>query len=186
MGEQHKNLKNCNKCLITKLLTEFCVDNSRKDGRSYCCKECERKRNQSYRKNNDRAEYQRQYHLDNREAIVTKKVKYNRERRQSDPLFSFKHRARAAIRRSFSSTGHKKSTKTENILGCTITFFKEYIECKFIDGMTWDNMSFWHLDHIIPLSSALSADDVIRLCHYTNFQPLWAIDNLKKGKKFHY
>ena len=50
--------------------------------------------------------------------------------------------------------------------------------------MSWENQGKWHLDHIIPISSAKTEEDVIRLNHYTNFQPLWAEDNFKKGKKY--
>ena len=49
--------------------------------------------------------------------------------------------------------------------------------------MSWENMGKWHIDHIIPLSTAITEEDVIRLCHYTNLQPLWAEDNLKKSNK---
>jgi hypothetical protein len=49
--------------------------------------------------------------------------------------------------------------------------------------MNWDNYSFrgWHIDHIIPLTSAKNEEELIKLCHYTNLQPLWAKDNLSKG-----
>jgi len=49
--------------------------------------------------------------------------------------------------------------------------------------MTLDNQGKWHLDHIIPLATTKTEKDVIRLNHYTNFQPLWAKDNLSKGYK---
>jgi hypothetical protein len=52
--------------------------------------------------------------------------------------------------------------------------------------MTWKNhtMKGWHIDHKVPLDSAKTPKDVEKLMHYTNLQPLWAVDNLKKGKKF--
>lgn len=49
--------------------------------------------------------------------------------------------------------------------------------------MSLDNYGDWHLDHILPISLAENEEDVIKLNHYTNFQPLWAIDNFKKGNK---
>lgn len=62
---------------------------------------------------------------------------------------------------------------------------RNYLENKFIDGMTWDNKGFygWHIDHIIPLSSAKTEEEIYKLCHYSNLQPLWAEDNMKKGDK---
>ena len=78
----------------------------------------------------------------------------------------------------------KKSAKTEIILGCTVLEFRNYIESKFIDGMNWKNQGKWHLDHIKPLALGTNEEEVIELNHYTNFQPLWAIDNLRKGSKY--
>jgi hypothetical protein len=69
------------------------------------------------------------------------------------------------------------------MLGCSYEDFKLHIEAQFVSGMSWENRSEWHLDHIIPVSSAINEDDLIRLNHYTNFQPLWAVDNLKKSNK---
>jgi hypothetical protein len=76
-----------------------------------------------------------------------------------------------------------KKNKTFDIVGCNPLQLKEHLEKQFVDGMTWENKGDWHIDHIIPLSSAKTEDELYKLCHYTNLQPLWAIDNIKKGKK---
>jgi hypothetical protein len=76
-----------------------------------------------------------------------------------------------------------KKNKTFEIVGCTPQSLKEHLETQFIDGMSWDNRSEWHIDHIIPLSSAKTEEELYGLCHYTNLQPLWAEDNLKKSNK---
>jgi len=103
----------------------------------------------------------------------------------TDSLFKIKRIISNNIRTSFKRNFFTKRKNTKEILGCTIEFFKEYIESKFTDGMTWDNYgrNGWHLDHIIPIASANTEEDVIRLNHYTNFQPLWAKDNLEKRDK---
>jgi hypothetical protein len=49
--------------------------------------------------------------------------------------------------------------------------------------MTWDNYGKWHMDHIYPLSLAKTTEEIEKLCHYTNLQPLWAVDNIRKGNK---
>ena len=79
----------------------------------------------------------------------------------------------------------KISKSVINIVGCTPEKLKEHIESKFVDNMSWDNYGYrgWHLDHIIPLCTAKTIEEVYSLNHYTNLQPLWAIDNMKKGKK---
>ena len=72
---------------------------------------------------------------------------------------------------------------TFNIVGCTPIELKEHIEKQFTDKMSWENYSLkgWHIDHKIPLVLATNKEEVYELCHYTNLQPMWAEDNLKKG-----
>lgn len=77
----------------------------------------------------------------------------------------------------------KKPKRTEELLGCSIQEAREYLQNKFADGMSWENHGEWHIDHIIPLASAKNIDELISLAHYKNLQPLWKIDNLKKGSK---
>lgn len=77
-----------------------------------------------------------------------------------------------------------KQNKTFDIVGCSPELLKEHIEKKFTEGMSWELMGkYIHIDHIIPLSSANTEEEIYRLCHYTNLQPLWAEDNLKKSNK---
>ena len=76
-----------------------------------------------------------------------------------------------------------KKNKTFEIVGCTPIELKEHLEKQFVSGMTWENRNLWHIDHIIPLSSAKTEEELYKLCHYTNLQPLWAEENLKKSNK---
>ncbi len=70
-------------------------------------------------------------------------------------------------------------------LGCNFDFFKQYLESKFQLGMTWENYGQWHLDHIYPLSRVDLTDreQFLKVAHYTNYQPLWAKDNISKSDK---
>jgi hypothetical protein len=77
-----------------------------------------------------------------------------------------------------------KNFSTIESIGLDRSEFKKYIESLFSDGMTWDNYGEWHIDHIKPLCTAKTVDEVIKLTHYTNLQPMWWFDNLKKGKKY--
>jgi len=81
--------------------------------------------------------------------------------------------------------GGQKCKKTMEILGCSLSFLKDYLESKFQSGMTWENYGKWHIDHIRPCASFdLSDPKQQRICfHYTNLQPLWAEDNVKKWCK---
>lgn len=135
-------------------------------------------------KNRERIKrYRKQYLIKKRELTRKSRREYERERRKADELYKLIHDVRARIRNSLRSTGYRKTGRTAEILGCSYDFFKEYIQSKFTKGMSWDNSGKWHYDHIIPVSSAKTKEEVIRLNHYTNFQPLWAIDNMKKGCK---
>jgi len=78
---------------------------------------------------------------------------------------------------------------TEFYLGCSVKQFSEHLERQFRDGMNWENYGNikgkWSIDHIIPISS-FNLDDIEqakKAFHYSNCQPMWAIDNIKKGAK---
>jgi hypothetical protein len=71
------------------------------------------------------------------------------------------------------------------ILGGTYDQAKKHIESKFKEGMEWLNHGLWHIDHIIPIAAFDLTDrhQLLAAAHYTNLQPLWAKDNLKKGSR---
>lgn len=106
-----------------------------------------------------------------------------RNRWKTDSLFRLKSNLRSRTINGFKSKGYKKNSKTEKLLGCTYQELVSFISNKFIYGMNWDNQGVWEIDHIIPLASATSELELISLCHYTNLQPLWGIDNRKKSDK---
>jgi hypothetical protein len=130
-------------------------------------------------------EYSLDYRTKNKEKIKAYMNTYNKERLKTDSIFKLKLAIRVNIGNAFKRGDNKfkKTSSTEKILGCTIEEFISYIENKFTDGMSFDNYGDWHLDHIIPLAFAKSEESVILLNHHTNFQPLWAFDNLSKGCK---
>lgn len=73
------------------------------------------------------------------------------------------------------------SSKTLRLIGCTSQKLRRHIEMQFLPGMGWHNRTKWHVDHIVPLASALSEEELIQLFHFTNLRPIWGSDNLKKG-----
>ena len=137
-----------------------------------------------YQENKEKiANYKKKYFKNNKEKINTYRLNYQQNRKKNDLLFRFKHNLTSLIRGSFKRCNHRKNSKTADILGCSLEDFKIYIQSKLKKGMTLENHGKWHLDHIIPVSLAKTEQDMIRLNHYTNFQPLWAKDNLKKSDK---
>lgn len=197
-------MKKCSKCKEEKKIIEFSKNKTRKDNHQGECKSCasQRKKQWSkktkwyeenkeiisqkqkqYRQNNREKikEHQKQYQLDNKD----KRNEYLKQKRKEDQLFKLRRNTGNLILASIKRQGYTKRSKTFEILGCSYEEFKSYIENQFTDGMSWENHTTngWHLDHIIPISYAKTEDDIIRLNHYTNFQPLWAEDNLKKSNK---
>lgn len=151
------------------------------------------------RNRENRIEYCRNWHKENRQRSleVSRKWKkenpdlvrkYEREhkknRLKNDHLFKLARNCRIRIN---SVLGKKSSAKEGSrmweLLGCTGDELAEHLSSQFTEGMTFDNYGEWHIDHMVPLASAVTREDIERLCHYTNLQPLWAIDNLKKGAK---
>jgi hypothetical protein len=106
---------------------------------------------------------------------------YLKQRSLSDPVFAMACRLRVRTSVAILKKGYSKTSKTKEILGCSWEDLKYHLESKFNNGMSWKNRNLWHIDHIVPLASAKSKEELISLCHYTNLQPLWAEDNLKKG-----
>ena len=103
-----------------------------------------------------------------------------KEQRKTDPLKKLIFNVRTRI---YSVLRNKTKTSFE-IVGCSPEFLKEYIEKQFTEDMSWELMGqHIHIDHIIPLSSANTEEEIYKLCHYTNLQPLWVEDNLKKSNK---
>jgi hypothetical protein len=125
----------------------------------------------------------KEYARKNHEKTIRDKSKYQKERIKRDPLYKLKLGIRSLISISIKGLGYTKKSRTHEILGCSFQQFKLYIEQRFQKGMTWENRSEWHLDHIIPVSSAKSEQEIIKLNHYTNFRPLWAKENLRKSNK---
>jgi hypothetical protein len=131
----------------------------------------------------DNKEYFKEYLLKFKIDNPNYYKEYISNRKKIDSIFRFKVNTRGLVSTSFNRKGYKKNSKTEQILGCTIQEFIDYMSSKFTEGMTIDNHGKWHIDHIIPISSVNNIEDIIKLNHYTNLQPLWSEDNWKKGTK---
>lgn len=84
-----------------------------------------------------------------------------------------------------SKSNGKKLYSTTLEMGCSSLFLMDYLENLFTDGMSWENYGEWHIDHIVPLSKfdLTIEEEFKKAVHYTNLQPLWAKDNMSKGKK---
>lgn len=152
------------------------------------------KRCKDYRDDNkeNAKEYKKNYYNNNREKLISYSSNYHLNRIKNDKIYKFQCNVKCLIKNSIKYKGYKKNTRTINILGCTIEEFKIYLESKFENWMNWDNYGIyngelnygWDIDHIIPVSSAKSEEEVIKINHYTNLQPLcgYINRNVKKDK----
>ena len=130
-------------------------------------------------KQHDRDKYRR-----HKAKRVAWQVSYRRARLQTDSSYRIEHSLRARLRDAITSRfGATKSASTLALLGCGIPDVVRQLEMQFLPGMTWDNYGEWHIDHIRPCASFdLTDPEQQKQCfHYSNLQPLWAADNIRKG-----
>jgi len=185
--------KYCYTCCEVKELSNFGKHKATKDGLNTRCNECKSLRYKKYYEEN--LDYQREKgkkkYERNKKNIIKKQNEWLKNKIEEDPLEGTKIKYRALIYQAihrYLKKGHKMTSKNPlyEVLGCDIKFFIKHIENQFHDGMTWQNKGIngWHIDHIIELKTANTIEEVKKLNHYTNLQPLWAKDNLAKNRKY--
>lgn len=135
--------------------------------------------------------YKKEYKKNNKSVIN----KWHNKKWNEDNLYRLTFSIRNSTRESIVNSGYTKKLKTNDILGCSFEDFKLYIESKFEPWMTWNNRGLyngefnygWDIDHIIPISTAKTEEDIIKLNHYTNLQPLCSKVNrdIKKDKLYY-
>lgn len=188
--------KVCNKCLLKKEISKFYKNKQTKDGLRYCCILCcknyallnaERIRNQKarYYKNNKQKIINQQLsrYTKNKPTILLRQKKYAKNRRSMDIAYKLSHSLRNRMNSAIKN--NQKSGSAVKDLGCSILELGSHLEKQFKPGMSWSNWGKcgWHIDHIIPLSkfNLRNKEEFLKACHYTNLQPLWAKENLRKS-----
>lgn len=187
----------CTKCEKDKDPDEFSNRNGCKRGKEYHCKECKYEENSLWKKNNREKvnQIQKNWNTTHKEESILLVRKcannyrknhpdyqknYVNNKLNTDSLYKLKHNIRTLIKFSLVHKQLVKNSKTTNILGCTFEEFKLYLEKQFESWMNWENYGKyngtlnygWDMDHIIPLGSVSTEEAVLKLNHYTNFQPL--------------
>lgn len=207
-------LRVCTKCDKAKDLSSFGGNLGRRDGTQETCKDCKSLADKFYRANNPGKIKQylesnkerikarsKQYGIKNADSLREKRAEkfqlnkdkwneYQRNRIKNDPTYKIKTSVRKAILKAIK--GHDKSKSTQDILGCTYQELRQHIESQFEPWMTWDNKGLyngdfnygWDIDHIVPLATAKSPEDILYLNHYTNLRPLCSHvnRNIKRDK----
>ena len=160
----------CSLCLSNKPISEFSKDRYAPKGITSQCKSCRNKYKKSYTKS---------------EKGIETRTFYQYSKYHNNDEYRLLHNVRNRINSALKRSKQLKNNKTVEILGCSIESYKLHLESLFKDGMSWKNRSLWHIDHIRPIDSFdLSDLTQLKECfHYSNTQPLWADDNLKKSNK---
>lgn len=120
-----------------------------------------------------------------KECYNQPRIRYTRRRKRIDPAFALNHVMGAAIRKSLNR--RKAGYHWEELVGYTLSDLMRHLELRFADGMSWENRSDWHVDHIRPLASFkfihFKDADFRTAWALSNLQPLWAADNIRKSAK---
>lgn len=179
--------KSCTECNVIKSAEDFHPDGAFLTGLYPYCRPCSLiKQQEKYQRHADKynakaAENYKKVRCT--EEYRTKANARQKRKLQTDPKFLLIRRLRNRLWYALKKKSWKKNTKFYEYIGCDLEFLKSHIESQFIPGMSWDNQGEWHIDHIIPLDSAQTEEELHKLCHYTNLQPMWAVENIKKGTK---
>jgi len=148
------------------------------------------KRRKIYRDNNKDIikRHDEKYYQDNKEKVKLRTKMYANIKRQNDSLYRLKKNIRGMIYTSFHKKIYNKKESTEKILGCSIDYFIKHLLKTYKDnyGCEWNGTEKVHIDHIIPLATAHTEEEVMKLCNYKNLQLLKARDNLQKSNKINF
>jgi len=168
-------MKKCCRCQELKSFDFFHKNKAFQDGLHHYCKSCRKK----YDEKTENKIKKKLYYQNNKRKMAEKES----VKRKTNIQYRIKSNLSRRIRCFLN--GKSKSKVTTAYLGCSLDFFKNYIENLFKDGMSWDNYGLhgWHIDHIRPCASFDLTDPAQQgICfHYSNLQPLWAKDNIKKS-----
>lgn len=192
--------KKCSRCGRHKPRSNFRKRAASKDGLRPSCKECHSKQSADWQNRNIarvRANYEKwisnneahiqdyrsEYYRKNKEKVVARVVRRHKIKLATCELYKATNALRNLTSQAFARKGYKKGSKCYQLLGCDFAVAKAHLESRFAPGMNWANHGKWHIDHVVPLSSAKTLAERRKLCHYTNLQPLWAEDNMRKSGK---
>lgn len=188
--EYHKNYYEANRHHINEKNTKWKIENSellsemRKQYYEDNREEILEKGKVWARENKEKIRIRKRKHYQkNKSTILHKKKEYIKRRKAQDKLYHLRLNLRCLVKTAFYKKNFDKP-KTLEVIGCSYEEFKNYIEIQFTDGMNWENYGEWHLDHKIPVSWATSIEELYKLNHYSNFQPMWAFDNKSKSNRY--
>ena len=189
-------MKYCTVCKENKLDSDFYYRSDKPYLLQSHCKKCILEKRRNYQKKNIEyfKEKDRKYSKINRykKLIYLKNWQQSnrdyinakfKEKHNNNLNFKMSNNIRTRIRNALKR--NSKSSSSFDLIGCDLSYLKHHLESKFTNGMSWENYGDWQIDHKIPCSFFdLSNEENQKLCfHYSNLQPLWKEDNLRKSSK---
>jgi hypothetical protein len=179
----------CSCCKIIKPAANFHPERTRVTGLYPYCRPCALKKQQEkYQRGKEKykAKAASRYNkIKGTEAINAPARAYQKHKLATDPFFKVKRNLRNRLYYALKNKVWKKNTNFTKYIGCDRDTLITHLESQFVEGMSWENYAndTWHIDHIIPLDSAQTEEELHKLCHYTNLRPMFALDNIKKANK---
>jgi len=195
-------LKVCSTCGVELPVSSFYKKKGGKFGVRAVCKVCSDKESTTYRENNphkNRAYLTKRYKANpdkykamvalfqskNSDKVRLYRTAHNKHKMATDLDYRLRTLLRGRLSKALTK-GYKKGSAVAD-LGCSIQHFKLHLELFWDEGMSWFNYGRgegqWSIDHIKPLASFDLTDRVqlLQAVHYTNLQPLWHVDNMRKN-----
>lgn len=162
--DNQKNKQSMHSLRLYRFSSRQCIDCGQPSF-EYRCDHCKEKDSRTHRSTPNRSQARQRQKI--REA--------------TDIQFKLRRRLRSRLK--IALLKEYKSGSAVSDLGCSITQLKEHLQSQFTNGMSWENYGQWHIDHISPLAKfdLTNREQFLQACNYTNLQPLWAEDNLRKG-----
>lgn len=175
--------RKCGACILIKGIAEFIKESKGIHGKGHICISCSRLKSKERYKNNKEkvTATNNRWKMKNREKLRLY-VRASYRRYKYHPTKYLTRTMRTQLGRSIRSGSGKL-----RYLDYTVEQLKEHLEARFTDGMSWDNRGKWHIDHIMPLASfkfdSPQDQEFKEAWALSNLQPLWALDNIRKGAK---
>lgn len=121
--------------------------------------------------------------LKTRVLVMTPRATYFRNYRKTSIQFALKDSLRASLNRALRRNWVKKSKRTMELVGCEVEELKVHLEANFVNGMSWENRSTWHVDHFVPLAAFDLRDEEEQLSafNWKNLRPLSGHENQSKS-----
>lgn len=188
LHQYNKTLKQCPECKKLNEITNKDKKQKYQKERYEANKQLEKVAKQQYYIENktEILERNKKWKTLNPEKHAKQQREYHRQRKTHDRIYKLKHQISSLILTSYKRGHYKKSSRTHEILGCSIEELDNHLIATAMSNYgSYINLpDIYHIDHIIPISSATSEEEVLKLNHYSNLQLLYSEDNLKKSNYF--